>query len=230
MKDPVALAYSGRIAEATDAALAQASSSDDFLVRQGLEALAVLGQQHGVRTNAAIDSLLVQRSRDDAAIARKAFEAAMGVGSRALEEAAVQLLAEGRATWEVLRYVGEWPSHALGRALVAGWEQLPRRLVDQALLTSCAMPVANPAEARELGVLAALKWWAPEETPDICAQSLTDDSPAIRQGAADLLATLDPSRLVELSEELGATAPEALVAAKRARDELARRATKKAGQ
>jgi hypothetical protein len=245
MKDPVALAYSGRIPEAIDAALAQASSDDDFLVAQALEALAVLGQQHGLRTNAALDRILVQRSGESPSIARKAFEAAMGVGSSALEPVAAHRLEAGQATWDVLRYAGEWPSHRLGRALLAGWERLPRQLLDEALLTSCAMPVANPEEAREFGRRAmdaarerdeelraagfvALKWWIPLETADICAQSLTDDSQAIRQAAAELLATLDPERLIELAQELGEPAREVQSVALRTREELLRRAMKKA--
>jgi hypothetical protein len=247
MKDPVALAYSGRIPEARDAAMAQAASDDDFLVAQGLEALSVLGQQHGVRTNARIDALIVQRSQESPRLSRKAFEAAMSTGSRALDAEVVRRIEAGRVSWEVLRYIGEGPSHQLGRALVAGWERIPEDLLDQALLTICSMPVANPDEAREFGRLAlqgarhgreeiraaafvALKWWIPVETADVCARALTDHAPAIRQGAAELLAELEPQRLIDLAEELGETAPEAQAFTGRAKQELLRRALRDAAR
>jgi len=240
MKDPVALAYSGRIPEALAAAVEQASSDDDFLVAQGLEALAVLGQQHGVRTNAAIDALLVRLTSASSTLSRKAFDAAMSVGSRVLEDVAVQRLESGAASWEVMRYAGEWPSHRLGRALLAGWARVPERLRDEALLTCCVMPVSNAEEAAEFGQLAidasrdgsneirvaafrALRWWAPLQTADICARALRDRVEAVRRSAADTLAFLEPQRLIDLAAEYGDEAPEAVAAVKTAQAELLRR-------
>jgi hypothetical protein len=245
MKDPVALAYSGRIPEARQAAMEQAGSDDEFLVVQGLEALAVLGQQHGVSANAAIDELLARRATESLSVSRKAFDAATSVGSRALEEEAAKRLESGRGSWEVLRYAGEWPSHRLARALFTGWSQLPDRLRDEALLTIAVMPAANPDEAREYGLLAiegtrsaeesiraaafvALKWWVPLETADLCARALNDEVPGIRTAAAELLSSLEPQRLVDLAEELPENA-EVQAAKKLAAQELLRRALKQNG-
>jgi len=244
VKDPVALAYSGRIAEATAAAMEQATSEDDFLVAQGLEALAVLGQQHGIRTNTAIDTLLVRRAGESPSVSRKAFDAAMSLGSRSLETAAIQRLESGAASWEVLRYAGEWPSYRLGRALVSAWTKLPDRLRDEALLTACVMPVARPEEAAEFGRLAveaardeseetrvaafrALRWWAPVQTGDLCVRALTDSCEAIRRSAAETLAMFEPQRLIDLAAELGDEAPEARSAVNQAQQELLRRAPTK---
>ncbi len=211
MKDPVALAYSGRIDEAREAAFQQASSEDDFLVRQGLEALAVLGQQHGIRTNAAIDALLRTRATESPTIARKAFDAAMSIGSRALEDEAARRLEQGA-----------------------------ERLQDEALLTLSAMPAASADEARECGRLAvvasrnsspdirvaaftALRFWVPLETADLCARALSDENKGVRTSAAQLLAELDPDRLIELAEELGEESPEAQGAVQAAHREKLRR-------
>jgi hypothetical protein len=227
MKDPVALAYSGRLDEARAAAIAQASSDESFLVAQGLEALAVLGQQHGVRADATLDAILLQHARGPASLARKAYEAAMALGSRVLESLAAQRLASGDIIWEVLRYAGEWPSHELGAALATGWDRLPSRLRDEALLTTCVMPVANPDEARAWGERAlkaardpaeevrlagfvALRAWIPEETADACARALTDESPGVRQLAAQILGSIDFKRLAREVEELGDASPEAI--------------------
>ncbi len=240
MKDPVALAYSGRIDEAREAAFQQASSNDDFLVRQGLEALAVLGQQHGVRTNVLIDALLRRRATESPTISRKAFDAAMSIGSRALEEEAARRLEEGATTWEVLRYTGEWPSLRLARALRARWDDIPERLRDEALLTLSSMPAASEEEARECGRLAidgsrhpsadiriaaftALRYWVPLETADLCARALRDESKGVRTAAAQLLAELDPDRLIELAQELGEESPEAQGAVQAAHREKLRR-------
>lgn len=239
MKDPVALAYSGRIPEAREAAVAQASSDEPFLVREGLEALAVLGQQHGVRTNAAIDELLARRA-EEPSFSRKAFEAATSLGSRALEESAARRLTEGEASWEVLRYAGEWPSDRLGAALRAGFPTIPEGLKDEAFLTSCAMPVCSPEEAREFGRLAiegtrdpseevrraaftALRCWAPTETASLCARALTDPSAPVRKIAAETLAEHEPDRLIELAEELGPEAVEVQAAIRIAKAEQFRR-------
>jgi hypothetical protein len=224
--------------------MAQASSDDEFLVAQGLEALAVLGEQHGIRTTPQIDALLTSRAGEAPSISRKAFSAAMGVGSRALEGEAIRRLAGGEASWEVLRYAGEWPSHALGHAILSGWKQIPERLLDEALLTICSMPAANAQEAREFGrrameaardpaepvrfaALIALRWWVPIETADICAQALTDVAPPVRRRAAELLAALEPARFLELVDELADSAPEAASLAPQVREAELQKALKK---
>lgn len=230
MKDPVALAYSGRIPEARAAAVAQARSDDAFLVGQGLEALTVLGQQHGVRADDELDSLLAAREADGGAIARRAFEAAAALGSRALEEAAARRLAGGEATWNVLRYVGEWPSWELGRALAEGWDRLPPQLVDEALLTSCVLPVrsqeecvawgrrvlAKVAETNEdvrVAALDAVAIWRPREAAEPCVEALCDRSVRVRMAAARALAAADPDRLLAIDDERGDELVELHVAA-----------------
>jgi hypothetical protein len=226
MKDPVALAYSGRVPEARAAALTQASSDDAYVAAQGLEALAVLGQQHDVRTTAQLDALLLRCADSEPSVARKAFEAARSLGSLVLEPLAARRLGSGAVTWESLRYAGEWPSLGLARALAQGWDQIPRRLIDEALLTSCVMPVADREEARawgeralsltrdqseevRLAAFTALQSWLPEGTATACARALVDDSPLIRKRAAELLGVVDPQQLELLVEELGESAPEA---------------------
>ncbi len=207
MRDPVALAWSGRIPEARALALEQAESGDALVVPQGLEALGVLGREHGVRADARMERLLVTRAEDESGVARRAFEAAMGLESRALEGLSARLLAQGEARWEVLRYAGELPSLVLARALAQGWRAVPDELQDEALLTACAMPAANRDEcagwgeralaqtqsAREsvrVAAFTAVRIWAYAPAAARCTEALEDESPAVRREAARALAAI----------------------------------------
>jgi len=226
MKDPVALAYSGRVDEARGLALDQARSDDPFLVRQGLEALAVLGQQHGVRADAELDAVLVAAAQQDGATARAALQAAAALASRAVEDSVASGLSEGRAAWEILRYAGELPSHRLARALATGWRALPDTLRDEALLVSCVMPAADRLEAGEWGAralaavrdaspevraaaLQAVAAWRPDDGAAACSEALEDDDAAVRRAAVDALARLDAKLLGKRAKALGERCPEA---------------------
>lgn len=216
MTDPVALAYSGRVEEAREAALAQSSSDDPYLREQALEALAVLGQQHGVAPDAAMEAVLVASSGEHL---RRSLEAATALGSRALDPLVEERLRAGAATWEMLRHVEELPTLALGRALAAGWDRLPPSLLDEAVLATGAVPVSSREEAIAWGTrvlaaaahrsehvriaaLRALALWQPEGTADACARALEVDSPELRLEAARTLAMVDLPRLAELAPEL----------------------------
>lgn len=229
MRDPVALAWSGRTAEARALARAQAHGDDPFLAAQGLEALAVLGREHGVRADAGLEALLVRQALAGGAVGRKAFDAAMGLEARALEGVAAQLLRRGEARWEVLRYAGELPSLDLARALADGWAALPPRLRDEALLTSCAMPCATPEEAAgwgrraldlvddadeavRLAALTAVRVWRPAAAARACARGLDDPNPLVRREAARALSQVDPARLLEEARSRGDACPEVLAA------------------
>lgn len=219
MRDPVALAYSGRLDEARREAAAQVSSDDPFLARQGLEALAVLGQQHGMRSDPDLDALLSKHARANDRTADRAFEAAAALDSNALESEAILRLTRGEATWFVLRYVGEQPSHRLALALAETWEQVLENHRDQALLTTCVLPAANRAEAQQWGrraeasladereevrlsALAAMDVWRTEDTPLRAARALADDSPEVRRRAAELLERIAPELLAERASEI----------------------------
>lgn len=211
MKDPVALAYSGRLDEARAAALEQARRDDPFLAAQGLEALAVLGQQHGIRADESIAAVLVTRAGEPGAVGRKAFEAATALGVRAFDRLAAQRFRAGSAAWEVLRYAGEWPSHEVARALAAGWAGLPDGLLDEALLTSCVQPAADRAEVvawgnRALAALghrseevrraavAAVMTWRPVTVDEALEPLREDESELVRRAAERALEQLARER------------------------------------
>jgi hypothetical protein len=211
MTDPVALAYSGRLEEARAAALVQARSDDPFLAAQGLEALAVLGQQHGVRADEPMTALLVQRAADEWVLARKAFEAATALGVREFDRLAAQRLASGGAGWEVLRYAGEWPSQEVAEGLAAGWALIPERLLDEALLTACVQPAATRREAEAWGAraVAALRHasedvrraavtavlaWRPADALTALEPLREDESESVRSAAGQALETLERER------------------------------------
>lgn len=208
MLDPVALAWSGRIDQAFQLACTQAGGDDPYAASQGLEALAVLGSQHGVKADDRVRRILLDKAQDPApSIARRAFEAAMALSERSLEPLAVKLLTSGEARWEVLRYAGELPSHALAGALALGWDRLPATVRDEALLTSCAMPCASAEENeawgrralalvrdREESVRAAafiaLRIWAHLPGLEACLEAADDASPAVRAEAERTMAEL----------------------------------------
>ncbi len=219
MRDPVALAWSGRIPEARALAVEQAESADPLLAGQGLEALGVLGREHGVRADERIERLLIDRAREEGPLARRAFEAAMELDSRALEPLVTELFRRGRSRWEVLRYAGELPSYGIARALAEGWGSIPGDLRDEALLTSCAMPAANPAECDDWGAKAllatsdpresvrvaaftALRVWAYVPAGEACAAAMMDESPAVRREVERALAEIDADRLAKAREQL----------------------------
>lgn len=225
MRDAVALAWSGRIAEAKEAAIEQASDVDPFVVGQGLEALATLGQQHDVVTDAQLDALLARAVTLEEPVSRRAYEAASALGSRAVETAACRQLEEKGATWAVLRYVGEWPSLALARALAAGWALVSDRLRDEALLTSRVLPVASReendawgqraiasagdrSEEVRLAAFQALWAWRPAVAAEACSRALEDDVQAVREAAALALAVIDVDRLIARALELEDEFPE----------------------
>lgn len=225
MRDAVALAWSGRIAEAKEAAVEQASDADPFVVGQGLEALTTLGQQYGVVTDSQLDALLARAVALEEPVSRRAYEAAAALGSRAVEAAACERLAKEGATWAVLRYVGEWPSLSLARALAAGWTLVEDRLRDEALLTSRVLPVANREENDAWGARAmayasdrsedvrvaafqALWSWRPGAAADVCARALEDEVQAVREAAAQALAVIDVERLIVRALELEDEFPE----------------------
>lgn len=219
MKDPVALAWSGRVAEAWDVAREQAGRDDAFVAAQGLEALAVLGAEHGYTSEAALDAVLAKAALETS-LSRRAFEAAMRLRSRALEPVSTQLLTSGEARWEVLRYAGELPSDGLAKALAEGWDRLPARLRDEALLTACAMPASTKAEREAWGARAlrhvgeveesvrvaafrALRTFAHKAGAKACAQALDDGSEAVRAEAATTLLALDPKLAIAQAAERG---------------------------
>jgi hypothetical protein len=220
MRDPVALAWSGRIDEAKALACEQAGSKDSMLAAQGLEALAVLGSEHGLTASEEIDRLLVSGAKGSEAASRRAFEAAMALGSRAVEPLVCERLGSGDVRWELLRYTGEMPSQALAKALAEGWSSMPGRYLDEALLTSCVLPCATPAEAVQWGARAiacaadrsesvrvasmrAIRSWAPAGADHICAAALDDESDDVRREAARTLAWLHPDALLQQAEERG---------------------------
>lgn len=207
MQDPVALAWSGRVEESFELACQQAAGLDPFEAAQALEAFAVLGSQHGVRANDRVRKLLLEKADDAPSLARRAFDAAMAMNDRVLEPLAARLLSSGRARWDVLRYAGELPSHALAEALARGWDALPPDLRDEALLTSCSMPCANEAENKAWGkrafacltderesvraaALVAMRTWAFVDGLEACRHALEDDAPEVRSEAARTLAHL----------------------------------------
>lgn len=220
MRDPVALAYSGRLVEAHEAAIEQAAGDDPFVVAQALEALAVLGGQYGVRSTPPVDERLrVSANSADETVVRRAFDAAAALGSAALEDAAGRRLEAGDASWDVLRYAAQCPTLELGRSLARGWEALPSRLRDEALLTSRVMPVSseeeNDAWARRalervgdasenvrVAAFEALKVWRPKGGAAACSRALEDDASSVRVAAAQALAVLDVQLLVARALEL----------------------------
>lgn len=220
MRDPVALAYSGRVSEAHEAAIEQAAEDDSFTVAQALEALAVLGAQHGVRSSSLTDERLLQAATSsEPSLVRRAFDAAAALGTGVLEAVAVERLKQADATWDVLRYAAECPTLETGRALAAGWGSLASRLRDQALLTSRAMPVANreendawgervlahvddPSEDVRSAAFEALKVWQPAKGAVACSQALEDEAASVRTAAAQALALLELELLVERAAEL----------------------------
>lgn len=229
MRDAVALAYSGRIPEARAEATDQASNADEFVAGQGLEALGVLGREHGVRSTPDLDAVLERRAREGGAIARRAFEAAGALESRALESVCAERLAAGDVTWDVLRYAGELPSLRLARALAEGWERLPARMRDEALLVTRVLPVADRAECEAWGrrlvaqaesrdeevrraTFLALWTWRPDDAGEACARALEDDASAVREAAAQALAVIDLDLLVRRAVELEDRYPEPLAA------------------
>lgn len=203
MKDPVALAWSGRIAEARDAALEQASPEDVYLAGQSLEALATLGEQHGVRADPQLDAALVAASAEPE-LSRKALEAAAALDSNALDDVVEDALRAGRHDWSLIRHVGIRPSLRFARALAEGWEEIGDELLDLALLTTRVLPVATREEAAEWGARAlasvshpvpevraaafdAVAVWAPDGAAQACEQGLNDEDRNVREAAARAL-------------------------------------------
>ncbi|MFM2152357.1 MAG: hypothetical protein RL199_792 [Pseudomonadota bacterium] len=220
MKDPVALAYSGRIEEAERAARAQILA-DDPLARAGAwEAFAVLGREHGLKTDASLDTALADAVRTEGAVGRRALEAAMELRSTAPEAFVVERLNRGSAGWEHLRFAGERPSHGLARGLAGGWKLLDPALADEALLTAAAMPLSGPAKAEwgtralalvaapqasvRVAVLRCLAFWGHVPGVDACAKALDDADEAVREQAAVSLLALDGERAVTEAAERGA--------------------------
>jgi hypothetical protein len=212
MKDPVALAYSGRVEEAERAARSQILA-DDPLSRAGAwEAFAVLGREHGLKTDAALDAVLLDAVRSDGAVGRRALEAAMELGSSAPEAFVVERLNRGSAGWEHLRFAGERPSHGLARGLAGGWKLLDPALADEALLTAAAMPLSGPAKAEwgaralafvdayapsvRVAALRCLALWSHRPGVEACARALEDDAEDVRAQAAESLLVLDADRAV----------------------------------
>lgn len=203
MRDPVALAWSGRIAEARDAALEQVSPDDVYLAGQSLEALATLGELHGLRADAQLDAALVAAAAKPE-LWRKALEAAAALDSNALDDVVETALREGRHDWSLIRHVGVRPSLRFARALAEGWEAIGDELLDQALLTTRVLPVANREEAAEWGARAldrvehpvpevrvaafdAVAAWAPEGAAQACEKGLDDIDRNVREAAARAL-------------------------------------------
>lgn len=203
MTDPVALAWSGRIAEAREAALAQASPIDPFLAGQSLEALAILGEHHGVRSNPELDAVLAE-AVSEPALVRKAIEAAAALDSTALDDFVDGALRDGRHVWSLFRHVGIRPSLRFARALAHGWNAIPRELLDIALLTTRTLPVATKEEAAEWGARAlrhvghalpevreaafeAVAIWASEGAVEACERGLEDEAREVREAAARAL-------------------------------------------
>jgi hypothetical protein len=201
MLDPVALAWSGRVAESYALACAQAASDDPYAVGQALEAFAVLGSEHRVRADEQVRRILVEQAKGATSLSRRAFAAAMALDERVLEPMVSDLLASGAARWDLLRYAGELPSHRLALALASGWDRLPEELRDEALLTSCAMPCASAAENEAWGAralpwlvhlresvrvaaLIAVRTWGHRPALEIARALLEDESPEVRAEAA----------------------------------------------
>lgn len=219
MKDAVALAWSGRVEEAQAAAEAQVAAEDPFVASQGLEALAVLGEQQGLRASPEVAHRLEVWGRTrDGGVSRRAFEAAGALGSLALEAEAVRRLVAGQADWAVLRYVGERPTHRLAQGLASGWEGIDPALRDQALLTTRTLPVASQEENDAWGervarflrdeadevrgaAFQALAVWRPPETADLCVDGLGDEAGVVRRAAAQALLSVDVERFVVVMSE-----------------------------
>lgn len=216
MKDPVALAWSGRIGEARVAALEQIRSDDPLIVRQALESFAVLGNEHGVRADAELDDALAFVSRQ-LPLESKALDAAAALDSAVLDDVIEKALREGRHGWALLRHVGDRPSLRFARALAEGWAAIPDDLRDLALLTSRVLPVATAREAASWGeralkhvndpipenraaAFAAIEIWAPAGAVAACERGLEDESAEVRIAAARALKTLSLSRLRELAD------------------------------
>ncbi len=212
MKDPVALAYSGRVDEAEQAARAQVLS-DDPLARAGAwESLAVLGRAHGLRTDASLDAALTEAVKVDGVVSRRALEAAMELGSTAPEAFVVERLNRGLVGWEHLRFAGERPSHGLVRGLAAGWKLLDPAFADEALLTAARMPVSGPMRAEwgaralafvgdrspsvRVAALRCLAVWQHGPGVDACAKALDDEADEVRAEAATSLLVLDVERAI----------------------------------
>jgi hypothetical protein len=220
MKDPVALAYSGRVEEAERAARAQILSDDPLARAGGWEALAVLGREHGLKADATLDTALTAAVRVEGTVGRRALEAAMELGSTAPEAFVVERLNRGSAGWEHLRFAGERPSHGLARGLAGGWKQLDPGLADQALLTAALMPLSGPARAEwgaralalvdakapsvRVAALHCLSVWQYRPGTDACAKALDDLTDEVRAQAAKSLLSLDVDRAVA---EAGARGP-----------------------
>lgn len=220
MRDPVALAYSRRVDEAYQAAIEQAVADDPFLVAQALEALTVLGGQHGLRATPLVDERLLGAAlASDEVVVRRAFDAAAALGSGVLEDIAADRLEGTDATWDVLRYAAQCPTLEIGRSLARGWEAMPGRLRDEAILTSCVMPVSSreendawatrvlmhvgdPSENVRLATFDALKVWRPEAGAEACSEALEDEASSVRAAAAQALALLDVDLLVARAVEL----------------------------
>lgn len=206
MKDPVALAWSGRIQEALSAALKQMHSEESELANQALEAISILGSEYQLRSNPEIDSALVSASQRKE-LERKLLEAAAAVDSASLDDKIEHLLEHGPQTWPLLRHVGERPSLRFARSLSAGWAQIPDSLQDLALLTSCVLPVANPQEAQDFGEKAlaarrsskasvraasffAIGIWQPSGSLEALKEGLDDEEHEVREAAKEALERL----------------------------------------
>jgi len=210
MRDPVALAWSGRVQEALPLARAQAADADPSIASQGLEALAVLGSQHQVRSDDALDELL-RRAALEPRTMRRAFEAATALGSHALLALSCDRLRAGTAGWEVLRHAGELALPELAEALDAGWERLAPSLRDEAIRTAAALPcgsrqreLAFARRARTLlsetdtslrtSALVALRRFRYRPAAADCHRLVRDDDSAVAIEAARTLRVLSPSR------------------------------------
>jgi len=211
MKDPVALAWSGRIEEARALACAHAAMDDSLLAAQGYEALAVLGGAHGLRTAADIDALLLRSPAREAPVQRQALAAAAAVESDALRESVAQALRTGTAGWEHLRYAGERPAETLAAALDEGWSLLNAKHIDQALLTACAQPLStrpqalrwarrtralakDPSPSVRVAAFTALGHWRYRPALPDCRNALLDHAEEVGTAAARTLAILSPKQ------------------------------------
>lgn len=231
MRDPVALAWSGRVADARALACEQAGGADPAVAGQGLEALAVLGSQHGVTADARIDALLLAAAAHPST-ARRAFEAAAALQSDVLRPLACARLEEGAAGWEVLRYARERPHPELTRALDTGWSRLAPSLHDEALRTACTLPFAATAarlvfarRARALlaatdtsvqvSALLALQEWRYRPAAPDCRRLLSREEPEVAVAAAHALRSLSRKQAEQVVDELGDELPRAVLAALR---------------
>jgi hypothetical protein len=138
---------------------------------------------------------------------------------------AAKRLETGDAGWEVLRYLGEWPTLTLARAFARGWESVPARVRDEALLTTTVLPVSTRDEyeawCRRIAAYArddsdevrhatfvALWTWRPDDAHEACERALSDVEKKVRVAAARALAVIDPELLAERVEELETEYPE----------------------